>query len=400
MKRVAGGMLVVATIVFVVAHILEKRNASWGYLRATAEAAMVGGLADWFAVTALFRHPLGIPIPHTAIIRKRKDDIGRGLGTFVSELFLTAESVSATVYEARPSERVGLWLAQRPNAEIAAVQFLSVAGNVVETVREEEVRTAIEQAVEKKVRATPAGPIAGRAIDLLIDDGRHQQALGVMLLKVADVLVDSKAAFRERLAAESPWWVPESVDDRVFARLFDAVMRFVFDVAQNPNHELRVMADRRIVELAHDLQSDPQMQARADQIKEELLDNPALRNWSQAVWGDLKERLKERTLAPDDELISHVADRIQQFGQRLLEDPELAETLDRRISSTVGSLAENARGEVGEFIASTVKQWDASDAVNRIELQVGRDLQFIRINGTLVGGLAGLAIYALTNLVF
>lgn len=398
MKLVSGGMLVVATIVYLLARSQEHRGGAWGYVRAAAEASMVGGIADWFAVTALFRHPFGIPIPHTAIIRKRKDDIGRGLGTFVSELFLTEEAVTERLLEAKVSARAGTWLAQPANAETAARQLLLLVGNVVETVREDEIRAAIEQAVENKVRATPAGPIVGRALELAVAEGRHQQVLGVVLRKVADVLVESKPALRERMYTESPWWVPESVDDRVFNRLFDAVMRFIFDVANNDRHELRRQVDSRVEVLARDLQNDPALQQRADELKEELLSHPELRRWSGAIWGDVKDRVKQRALDPDADTVAKVATSIRQFGERLATDTELADSLDHRLAHLVGSAVEGSKGEVGNFIATTVQRWDSQEASERIELQVGRDLQFIRINGTIVGGLAGLLIYTLSNL--
>ena len=397
MKAVSGGMLVVATIVFVIAKVMESDAEAWGYVRATAEAAMVGGIADWFAVTALFRHPFGIPIPHTAIIRKRKDDIGRGLGSFVSELFLTKEAVTERLLDAKVSRRMGEWLATGDHADTVARQALVLVGNVVETVREDEVRGAIERAVEDRVRATPAGPILGRLLELVVAEGRHQQILGVMMQKVADVMVDSKQSLRRRLDDESPWWVPESVDDRVFAKLFDSIMRFIFEVANNERHELRQQADGRIQQLARDLQTDAALQARVDEMKEELLTHPDLRQWSGAIWGDVKERVKARTLDPDQEMIDKVASSIRQFGERLVSDDKLVDTLDHRLAHLVGGLVEQSKGEIGDFIATTVERWDAAEASERIELQVGRDLQFIRINGTIVGGLAGLLIYTVSN---
>lgn len=399
MKAIALALLAAMTALFIIARLQESDgSALWGYVRATAEAAMVGGIADWFAVTALFRHPLGLPIPHTAIVRKRKNDIGRGLGEFVSEHFLTPEAVTERLEEAHVAERIGTWLVMDHNARRVAEQGLRLLGDLVETVREEEIRGALEEAVERKVRDTPTGPILAKVLSAAIDDGRHEQVLGVALNKTAEALIEARPSLRRRMAQESPWWVPDSVDDRVFAKLFEGIMRFVLDVANNPRHEVRQQVSRRLEALVSDLQHDPALQSRMDDIRDDVLAHPQLRSWSAAVWGDVKEHIKARTLAPDQQTLDRAARAVSGFGQRLLEDPKLAATLDERLSHVVVGLAQSSKGEIGDFIASTVERWDADEASTRIELQVGRDLQFIRINGTLVGGLAGLVIHALGQL--
>jgi uncharacterized membrane-anchored protein YjiN (DUF445 family) len=399
MKRLATGLLVAATVVFIVARIFEDDVSGLSYVRATAEAAMVGALADWFAVTALFKHPLGIPIPHTAIIPNRKDDIGRGLGTFVERNFLTAEVVTEKLQGTPMAARLGAWLAEPVNARRVGDQTATVLASVIDALQDDEVQDAIEGALAKKVRDTPAGPILGRGLDLVIADGRHQQLLSSILHRVAESLDANRDALRGRLGSESPWWVPDTVDDRVFERLYGGVRRLLEDVADDPDHELRTHFDLRMQQLAEDLESSPEMQARAEALKEELLAHPSVREWSGTVWSDLKSTLLARAADPSSELRQRVEAGVAGFGARLRDDPSLQAKVDGWIVSAAGGLVEQSRAEVGELIATTVARWDPAESSRRIELQVGRDLQFIRINGTVVGGLAGLVIHVVGQLI-
>jgi uncharacterized membrane-anchored protein YjiN (DUF445 family) len=393
MKRTATGLLIGATVVFLVTKSLEGDHSWLAYVRATAEAAMIGALADWFAVTALFRHPLGIPIPHTAIIPARKDDIGRGLGTFVESNFLTADIVSEKLQGTPLAARLGTWLAHPDNARRVGDQASAILHSVVDALRDDEIQEAIEQSLAGKVRATPAGPILGRALDLAIADGRHQQLLSTILRRLCESLEDNRDTLRARLGSESPWWVPDTIDDRVFDRLYEGVRHLLDDVADDPDHELRAHFDERMKQLARDLESSPEMGERVEALKEDILAHPVVRTWSATMWSDLKRSLLAWADDPGSELRRRIETGVQTFGTRLREDDALQRRVDEWIVSAAGSLVEQSRGEVGELIASTVARWDPAESSRRIELQVGRDLQFIRINGTVVGGLAGLLIY-------
>ncbi len=234
MKRTATSLFLGVTVLFVVARSLEGTWPAMEYVRAFAEAAMVGALADWFAVTALFRHPLGIPIPHTAIIPNRKDDIGRGLGTFVQSHFLTPEVVTEKLSGTPIARRLGDWLSQPDNAHRLGEQAATVSQAMLDALRDDEIQESIELAIAKKVRATEAGPVLGRGLDLAIVDGRHQQLLSTILKRVAESLEANRPQLRYRLATESPWWVPGAVDERIFTKMFDGVQRLLRDVADRP----------------------------------------------------------------------------------------------------------------------------------------------------------------------
>lgn len=399
MKRTATGLLVAATAVFLVTRVLEDSAAWLGYVRATAEAAMVGAIADWFAVTALFRHPLGIPIPHTAIIPNRKDDIGRGLGTFVQENFLTRAVVEERLGGFSLAARLGTWLAEPENAARVGDQAAGVLRTTLDTLRDEDVQESLEAAIGERLRAVEAGPVLARGVHLAIADGRHQEVLTILLHKVAETVGENEEVLRARLERETPWWTPNRVDDRIFDRVHTGVQRFLREVADDPGHEMRATVDEKVRTLADQLVRSPSMRARADALKEELVDHPAVREWSSTMWADLKAALLDRAGDPDSDLRRRLEQAVAGFGARLRDDVELQGRIDTWIASTAIEAVERSKGEVGEVIASTVARWDASEATRRIELQVGRDLQFIRINGTVVGGLAGLVIYTVGKLI-
>ncbi len=399
MKRTATGFLLAATAVFLVTRILEEGTPWLGFVRATAEAAMVGAVADWFAVTALFRHPLGLPIPHTAIIPSRKDDIGRGLGTFVQENFLTRSVVEERLANVSLGARLGAWLAEPAHADQVADQAAGVLRSTLDTLRDDDVQDALETAIAQRVRAIEAGPVLARGIDLAVADGRHQEVLSVVLGKVAEAVDENEDLLRRRLEEETPRWLPSRVDDRIFTRVHKGVQRFLREVAEDPDHPMRGTLDDRVRRLSDDLARSPAMRARADQLKEELLDHPALRQWSATMWADLKEALLDHAADPDSDLRRRLAETVRSLGARLRDDPTLQRRVDTWVTTTAVEVVERSRGEVSEVIASTVARWDPGEATNRIELQVGRDLQFIRINGTVVGGLVGLLIYGVGRLI-
>ena len=398
MKTVATLLLVFAAIVFVVAKSNEDRATWIGYVRAIAEAAMIGALADWFAVTALFRHPLRLPIPHTAIIPKRKDDIGRSLGNFVESNFLTAEVIDERLRGARIGQRAGQWLAVPANANRAGDAAADVLRGGLEVLDDDEIQQGLEHLIESRVRATPITPLVGRAVDLTVEGGHHQRLLDAVLIGVGGFLEDNRTTFRNRLDEESPWWVPEPIDDRVFNKIYDAVTRFLDYVGNDPKHEIRDSVDVRVIAFAERLRADPELLAKGEAFKEEMLDHPEVRRWIDSLWTEAKRGLIAAADDPDSELRVRLVTSLQQLGARVASDPELQAKIDRWVSDALAYVVENYRTEVSDIIASTVEKWDGKSTAEKMELQVGRDLQFIRINGTIVGGLAGFVIHAVGQL--
>jgi uncharacterized membrane-anchored protein YjiN (DUF445 family) len=393
MKVVATSLLVAAAIVYVVARTSEDRAPWVGYVRATAEAAMVGALADWFAVTALFRHPLGIPIPHTAIIPERKDQIGRSLGEFVQGNFLSADVLGGRLTDIDVAGTLGRWLSRPANAARGADVVADAFKGAVEVLDDRDVQGALEHLVEHRVRATPLAPLVGRAIEIAIDGGHHHALLDSVLTGLRTFLIDNRASLRARLEQESPWWIPEPIDDRIFNKIFEGVQSFLHDVGVDSDHDVRRGIDERLLALVERLQTDPELVAKGEELKREVLDHPEIRRWLNSLWGELKGALLEGASDPDGELRRRLASALQRLGERLTTDSSLRARVDDWVQRAVVHLASHYRDEVSDLIATTVEQWDADTTSRRLELQVGRDLQFIRINGTVVGGLAGLAIY-------
>ncbi|WP_051063118.1 DUF445 domain-containing protein [Ilumatobacter nonamiensis] len=398
MKLIATSLFLFAAVVFVVAKIKED-DADWiGYVRAVAEAAMVGALADWFAVTALFRHPLGLPIPHTAIIPKRKDDIGRSLGGFVESNFLTADVIETRLRDAHVGQRLGEWLADPGHAERTGDAMADVVRGGLEVLDDEEIQSGLEHVVRTRIQSTQVSPMIGRAIELTMEGGHHQRLLDAAIVGLDHFLLDNRATFRERLYQESPWWVPEGIDDRVFDKIYDVLGRFLADVLDSPHHQVRASVDERATDFARRLREDPELHRKGEELKQELLDHPEVRRWIDSLWTETKASMLVAIDDPDSELRRRIASSTQRLGERLADEPELQRKVDDWIASALGHLVANYRNEVSDLIESTVAKWDADATADKLELQVGRDLQFIRINGTIVGGLAGFVIHAIGQL--
>jgi uncharacterized membrane-anchored protein YjiN (DUF445 family) len=401
MKLLATGLLVLAAGVYLLARANEESGGAWvGYVRAGAEAAMVGALADWFAVTALFRHPLGLPIPHTAIIPKRKDQIGRSLGDFVQGNFLTREVLAERLAGVHVGQRFGRWLAEPAHAARAAGVAGDAVKGIVEVLDDDDVEDALGGMVERRLRQVDVAPLLARAIDVSVQGGHDQRLLDAILKGLGAFLEENRDTLRARLHTESPWWVPEPIDDRIFAKIFSGVQSFLADVLEDPDHEVRHSLEERVLGLANRLRTDPEMIAKADELKDELLSHPEVQAWFGSLWGSVKKTLLDAADDPESDLRVRVTDGLRQFGVRLGGDPELQRKLDDWLERTVAYVVDNYKGEVGDLIAGTVARWDGHDTSRRIELQVGHDLQFIRINGTIVGGIAGVLIYTVGQLLF
>jgi len=398
MKGWATGLLGLATVVFVVAKLFESRYPWLGIVIATAEASMVGALADWFAVTALFKHPMGIPIPHTAIIPARKDRVGITLGMFVQRNFLNRDVIAQRLTTLRPAERLATWLMEPESVRSVARQLARAASAGANVLRDEDVDNLIGNAVMNRVRETPVAPLIGKFLALLTADNRHQALLDQVIRLTARGLSENQDLIRERVDKETPWWVPGAVDDRITRRIVDALEATLRDVNENPEHPLRLRFDTAIDEFIVKLQASPEVILKAERIKDEFLNADAVRQLSGAIWRDTKAALSRYADSPDEVNTEAIERGLRGLGQAIQSDPALMAKIDQWIVDAAISVIERYQNEVGELISATVKRWDPVATSRRIELAIGRDLQFIRINGTLVGGLAGMLLYLLGGL--
>lgn len=384
------------TVVFLVSSIWGG-DATWvGYVQATAAASMVGGLADWFAVTALFRHPLGLPIPHTAIVVERKDQFGATLAAFIRESFLDRDVLVERVRAGGVVDRLGAWLAKEENAARVAAEAADAAVAGADLLRDEDVHGALEEIVRERVDAVALAPLAGRALRFFTEGGRHAEVVDTALTGLDRYLGTHGSELRAQLGQRSPWWLPGAVEDRIFDRLLDGARSLLQDMAGNRDHELRRQFDARLRLLAAELETSVDLFERGERLKHDVLSQPQVREWVASLWADAKGQLRTQACDPASPLRRRLVLGLMAAGRRLQDDPELAATVQTAVERAVGYLVEHFEGDIVAFVSGTIARWDAEETASRLELLLGPDLQYVRINGTVVGAAAGLALHAIS----
>ena len=402
MKMVATGFLVVAGVIYLVAeYALHNGAPSWvGYFRAAAEAGMVGGLADWFAVTALFRHPLGIPIPHTALIRRKKDQLGTSLGGFVGENFLDPEMVSEKVRGARIPERAGEWLAETDNRALASDQAAKAIRSVLAVLRDEDAVAIIERTIVARIAEPEWGPPAGRILAELLDEGRHLPLLDLMADRAHEWVEAHPETIDRWVREKAPTWAPQFVNELLSDRAYRELREWTWQIKVDKQHAVRLALIGFVEDFARDLQHDPSTMAKLESFKHEVMNREEVRRAAGSAWSAAKRMIVEATEDTSSTLRVKIDDLLRRLAEMLVGDEKMRSRLDDYMTRTARYVAENYAGEVTSIISDTVERWDADEASDKIELLAGKDLQFIRINGTVVGALAGLVIHATTELLF
>lgn len=397
-RRRATGLLVAVAVIFGLSTAFASRGSWLVWVQATAVASLVGGLADWFAVTALFRRPLGLPIPHTAIVVERKDRFAETLGSFVQESFLTPDAVSARLRSSDALARAAAWLADPDHARDLAGRATDGLVRAADLVRDTDVHEALDGIVRRRVEELALAPVAGRAMERLTRDGRHEPVLDAALHGASRYIAGHGAEMHRRLGMQSPWWLPGSVSTRMVSRLLLRTEVVLADMAADRGHPLRRQLGDALTSLAGRLQNDPAMHRRGEELKAEFLSQPTVRELAAAIWTDVKGELREQSVSPDSELRARLAGLISRTGRRLATDEELAATVERSVDDLVKVVLTAFDEELVALVTGTIARWDALDTSRRLELLLGPDLQYIRINGTVVGALAGLALHAVATL--
>ncbi|HET7140039.1 MAG TPA: DUF445 domain-containing protein [Arthrobacter sp.] len=400
MKLVALGLLIAMAIIFVFAFAFQKDYPWLQYVRAAAEGGMVGALADWFAVTALFKYPMGLKIPHTAIIPRRKDQIGASLGEFVETNFLSEQVVQDKLASVDIARKAGAWLAGPGGAERVATDGAAIIRGAFKVLNDDDVQAVIEGMVRKHLLAPPWGPPVGKMAERIFADGHHHSLVDLLVDRAADWVNDNHETVSRLVSDRSPTWVPQFVDGLVGDKVYVEILKFAHAVQSDPNHQVRQSIDKYLKDLAQDLQHDPAMIARAEEVKAQVLGDPEVRELASRTWGTVKAALLSAVDDPDSELTVRFKAAVRDFGSRLVNDAELAGKVNAWIGDAAAYLVRTYRSDIAGVITDTVARWDAEETSQKIELQVGKDLQFIRINGTVVGSLAGLAIFSAAHLVF
>ncbi|MBE7552672.1 MAG: DUF445 domain-containing protein [Anaerolineales bacterium] len=400
MKFVATSLLAGAFLIYVTALFFEDWYAWVGFVRATAEAAMVGAIADWFAVTALFRHPLGLKIPHTAIVPRRKREIGEKLASFVRQNFLTEEVIADKLRSMELTRRAVEWLGQPENSRLVADQLAAGAVAAIQVMKDEDVQALIEKQLVARIRSTQFAPLLGNLLSFLTAGNRQQELLMELVKFGSGFLKENKAVILEKINEELPWWAAVwGVDRRIYQTIIHSVDTTLAEVKADPKHPLYRNFEAAVSRLIEGLKTSSELQERETTLKEELLQQPVVQEFSASLWTDIKASLVDRSDNSPLEFSQPVQQMLLRFGEVLQNDPVLYGKIDHWLCEVVIYLTKTYGHEVESLISNTINKWNPEMITDKIETEVGRDLQFIRINGTLIGGLVGLLIYTVSFLV-
>jgi uncharacterized membrane-anchored protein YjiN (DUF445 family) len=396
MQRFATSLLVVMLALLVLCAALRSTYPWLQWVQAFAAAASVGAIADWFAVVALFHHPLGVRFPHTAIVPENKDRIGASLGEFVEHNFLTAENVVRKLEERNLSSAAADWLCQRPNSERLAERACALIPDMLDAFEDEDVRRFVDRMITPQLQALDLAGIAGSILSVLTAEGRHQQLLSKALQVLEAWLSANRATIKAKFG-EASKYTPGFLDSYIVNRFVDGILGMLREVARNPEHEMRRRFDAATDELVRKLSTSAEFKAQAEIFKRELIDHLEREAYYQVVWRDVKQRLIADLALERSMIRSQVADAFVKLAAGLKEDHALQEKLNAWLLKAIEAVVIRHRHQVSTLITDVVKGWDAREITQKMELEIGKDLQYIRINGTIVGGTVGLLLHAVTG---
>ncbi len=399
MRRIANGLLLAIMGVFVFSHMWEPAGQDWDmqwrFVRAFAEAAMVGGLADWFAVTAIFRRPLGLPIPHTAVIPNNQDRIADAVGRFIADNFLKAELVAERVKDKDLSEALAKWLASPSQSSALAGGLVQAVPALLDALDDETVSVFLRQQAAEAAEGARVAPAFGSVLEALAEQGRHQAILDALLKQGYRLLEQNQDIIRERVRERSGWLMRfVSADRKVADTVINAVNDLLYDVAADPRHPLRGQLNDMVVKFAGDLRDDPVLQARVGTWLKEAAAHPSVAGAVEAGWNEFKAALRRDCAAPDGRLRTWLEGALINLGAGLLREPSVRAALNARLRALLVELADRHGEDVAKLVSETIRRWDSVTIVEKLESNVGRDLQYIRLNGTIIGGLVGLVLHA------
>ena len=393
MKLSATGLLAGVTLIFLVMVLLPVHNFWTELVQATAEAAMVGAMADWFAVTALFRHPMGLKIPHTAIIPTSKDQIGERLGQFFQHNFLTGDAITNKLQSMNIAGRVAAWLKTPSNKDqLANIVSKGLAG-IVRAIDDESVHRVIRNAIENRLGKVPLTPVLGKFLENILTDNKRKHLIRGIMKMSGRLLKDYEIPIRIKIAEETPWWFPAPIDDKIYDRIVTMISQLKDNLEVNHSNPLYEQFDNLIDQLINDLKHSEAFIERGEMMKTELLDDTLSGDLPIKVWHTIKSRLILHEGESSSATHEPIARGLMEIGEALSHDLAMQDRLNNGIETGIRHLINQYGDEIGKLIAHTVKGWDGESTAQRIELQVGKDLQYIRINGTIIGGLVGLFIH-------
>lgn len=400
MKAAATGLLVVMAVIFVVARHFEGLDPSIAYVKAFAEAAMVGGLADWFAVTALFRHPLGLPIPHTAIIPKNKDRIGEALASFLRQNFLIAPVVARRMRNMDLAGAAGRFLQAPQGQETRIRQGASrLIADLFESLDDERLGGFFKCSIANRLRNTDVSPLLGHALASAINEDRHVPMLEAAIRWTARTLDANEGLIRDMVKKRTSWVLKlAGLDEKLSDSILNGLRKLTIDMHADPAHPVRIKIEEALAQLANDLQTRPETRERVEAMKVELLENRSVSLWLDTIWQKGREAIIRAARNPDAAMAGKLGEVLQSMGHSLENDPRMKEAINMFARRAVAGMAASYGSSIVKLVSETVRGWDAQTVTDRLENAVGRDLQYIRINGTLVGGIVGVLLHALDTL--
>ncbi|MFD8044168.1 DUF445 domain-containing protein [Streptomyces chartreusis] len=399
MKITATGLLLLVALVYVLAKVASNQGAgAWAdYVAAAAEAGMVGALADWFAVTALFRHPLGLPIPHTAIIPTKKDQLGVSLGEFVGENFLSQDVVRQRLRAVGIGSRLGAWLAEPEHADRVTAELSAALRGALTVMRDSDVQAVVGEAITRRADAQEIAPGIGKMLEKVVADGGHKRVVDLVVARAQNWLILHDDEIMDAVQGGAPGWTPRFVDRRVGERVYKELLRFVTEMRDMPSHPARGALDKFLTDFASDLQSDTETRARVERLKGEVLGRGEVQDLIASAWTAVRRMIVSAAEDERSELRLRVRASLLSLGARMAVEPRLQAKVDGWVEGAAVYVVSTYRKEITSLITDTVASWDAEHTTRKIEAHIGRDLQFIRINGTVVGSLAGLVIYTVSR---
>jgi uncharacterized membrane-anchored protein YjiN (DUF445 family) len=385
-----------------IGYVVALRSALPGFwmdlFRAGTEAALVGGLADWFAVTALFRRPLGLPIPHTAVIPNSKDRIGSGLGSFIERHFLEPELVVTRLRAAGVSRRLGAWLADRRNADLVSDRLVVIWSFVFRSLNDQTLQRLVQMTLRRQIREIDLAPTLATLLAVLRQNGTHQQLFDHVLTMVRHYISAHQDQILEVVEERSRWWVPRRIDRRVAKEIAEGLISYIDDL-KNRGHDARQSFDQAIERFVANLQHDPAYRTTINDMRDRILAAPQVNDYLATLWQSLRGKIEDELAQPDSRLRQALSGILRSVGTAIADDPEVQARMDRRIEEVVMTLIVPWRQNIGHFVEDVVRSWDTSTIVDRVELAVGKDLQYIRVNGTLVGAAVGCLIFGISELI-
>ena len=400
MKRAATGLLVAMAALFVVTRWLQPAYPWLAYVKSFAEAAMVGGLADWFAVTALFRHPLGLPIPHTAIIPRNKDRIGEALANFINENFLTPSVVARRMRNIDVAGAAGRFL-RTPAAEGTRIRHGAsrLIADIFEGLDDERLGGIVKGAIAGRIEKMEVAPLLGHALASAINEDRHVPMLEAAIRWMARALDANEELIREMVHKKANWVLKlAGLDAKLADAILDGLRKLTTEMSTDPAHPVRMKVEEALAQLANDLQTNPETRAKVEEMKEQLLANRSVALWIDTLWQKGREAIIRAARNPDAALAGRLGEVLRSMGSSLEQDPRIRSAINQFVRRAAAGMAQSYGSSIVKLVSETIRSWDARTVTARLEAAVGRDLQYIRINGTLVGGLVGLVIHALDSL--